>query len=237
MKMTRFDAASEGSPRTPTGRGIDHRTHVTAWILPVVYRRGASQPPRHRLRLQPKLAGEEAMGLAHRRLAALDDVANESGAVGQGGGAAIDALGALLVDQEKVVGARLAGDVDIFAGLDIALGAEDDQPAVAPDAEPVRRVPVDADIAGAAIAAQHHLAEILELGLFRIGVVGDMRRYHLGLGRAGVMEELVGLVGGDVDQDAAIAGTLVEPVRARVEAEPVRPEPDRLHDAADRPRF
>src|SRR5216683_3425756 len=114
MRMTTLAAASEGSLGTPIHRVIDPWTHASACILPVVYRRGASQPPGHRLRLQPELAGEEAMGLAHRRLAALDDVADEGGAVGQGGGGAIDTLGPLLVDQEKVVGAGFAGDVDIF---------------------------------------------------------------------------------------------------------------------------
>ena len=113
---------------------------------------------------------------------------------------------ALAVDQKQVVGAGAPGDIDVFAQLDVALGAEDRAAPVTPRGQAVGRVPVDADVAVAAVAAQQDLAEVLELGLVRIGVVGDRARDDLGVVGAGEVEELIDLVRADVGQDAAALG-------------------------------
>src|SRR6185437_15085822 len=63
-------------------------------------RRTLCEPRRHRLRLQCELAGEEAMVLTHRRLAARHDVMGEGRGVGQGRCRAIDASRSFLVDEE-----------------------------------------------------------------------------------------------------------------------------------------
>ena len=55
---------------------------------------------------------------------------------------------ALAVDEEQMIAARPAGDVDVFPELDRAFGAENEQPAVAPGRQAVLREPVDADEAG-----------------------------------------------------------------------------------------
>ncbi len=134
-----------------------------------------------------------------------------------------------------MVAARLAGRVDIFSQLDIALGAEDGQPPVAPGRQPVRSEPVDPDVAGGVGAAQQRLAEILQLRRARIAAVGHRGRDDLDIERAGEEQELLELVRGDVGQDAAIAGPLEEPVRPRLGVEAVRPEPDGVDHLADRP--
>ncbi len=188
----------------------------------------------HRLGLQRQLGGEEAVLLAHRGLGPVQHVVDQPRAVGQRLGAAVDVLRAFAIDEEEVVAAGPAGDVDVLAQLDVALGAEDRQPPVAPHAQALRREPVDADVAGAAVAAQQHFAEVFELRRVRVGVVGDVRGHDLGARRAGEVQELVALVRGDVAQDAAVALALEEPVRPRVVAQRVRAEAHGLHDAADR---
>ncbi len=94
--------------------------------------------------------------------------------------AGIDVARLLLVDEEQVAAAGAPGDVDVLADLDEAVGAEDRQPAVAPRRQAVRREPVDADVAGAAVAAQHHVAEVFELRDTAGVDVADLRRNDLG---------------------------------------------------------
>ena len=93
-----------------------------------------------------------------------------------------------------MVAARPASDVDVLAQLDVALRAEDGQPPVTPGAEAIRGEPVHANVAGAAVAAQHHVAEILQARVLGMGEVRHLRRDDLGRGGAGEEQELVGLV-------------------------------------------
>ncbi len=102
-------------------------------------------------------------GLCHGGLGAVEHVGDELGAIGEGRLAAVDALRALLVDEQTMVDAGCRRCRHI-SELDVAVRAEDRESAIAPGAEALRRIPVDADISRPAIAAQHHLAEILELG-------------------------------------------------------------------------
>jgi hypothetical protein len=116
------------------------------------------------LRLQRQPADREDMGLRHGRLAARADIGDEVAEIGQWLLRGVDMAGAGLVDQEDMVGARPAGDIDIFAQLDRAFGAQDSEPPVAPGRQAVGGEPVDADIAAGLRAAQQDLAEILEIG-------------------------------------------------------------------------
>ena len=80
-----------------------------------------------------------------------------------------------------------------------SLGAEDDQPAVAPAGQAIGRVPVTAHVpahlgAVGGAAAHHEVVEILEGRILRIVVVGDLRHHDAGGGRAGEAQELVGLM-------------------------------------------
>ena len=60
--------------------------------------------------------------------------------------------------------------------FDITIRAQDEQPPVAPGAEAVGREPVQPHIAEAAVAAQHHVAEVLELRMVGMAHVRDLRR-------------------------------------------------------------
>ena len=98
-----------------------------------------------------------------------------------------------------------AGDVHVLPHLDVAVGAEDRQAAVAPGGQAVGREPVDADVAGAAVAAQHDVAEVLELRLVGMRTLPTCADTTSAARRAGEVQELVGLVRGDVAEDAAVA--------------------------------
>jgi hypothetical protein len=113
-----------------------------------------------------------------------------------------------------MIRARTAGDVDVFAQFEIPAGAKDGQPPVAPAAEAVRRVPIDADVSLGAIAAQQDLAEILQFGIGWVGEVANRGGNNVGIRRAGEGEELLDLVARDIAQDATIFGALTSPVAA-----------------------
>ena len=74
-----------------------------------------------------------------------------------------------------MVDAGPAGDVDVLAHLDGALGADDHTAAVAPGVEPVRGEPVDPEVADARIRFEHHLAQVLEPGIVGVGDVAGAR--------------------------------------------------------------
>lgn len=118
-----------------------------------------------RLGFERKTADFKNVILRHRRLRAVADVGGESVEVFEFFAAAIDMGHFLAVDQEEVILARPAGDIDIFAQFDVAFGAENGQAAVAPGRQRLRREPVDTDITRRLVGTQKHLAEILEGGL------------------------------------------------------------------------
>ena len=174
------------------------------------------------------------MRLRHRRLGAIDDVGDERGAVRQGDVTAVDVARLLLIDEKQVTFPGPAGDVDVLAHLDEPVSAENRQPAVAPGRQAVRREPIHADVAGAGVAAQHDVAEILEGRILRVVDVADLRRHDVGAGRAGEVQELIGLVRCDVAEDAAELRLVEEPRRPRLHVDAVRAEADGLDDLADR---
>ena len=92
----------------------------------------------HLLRGQRQLHRFVAPRLRHRRLGAVEDVGDQLAAIGPVDRGAVDALDALLVDEDQVVAAWLSGDIGVFPELDIALGTEDREAAVAPDAKALR---------------------------------------------------------------------------------------------------
>src|SRR5690606_37835927 len=97
-------------------------------------------------------------------LGALAHVIKESREVIQRLAGAIHVAHTFAVHDKEMILSRAAGDIDVFPELDIAFGAEDSEPAVAPGGQAVRREPVDAVIARSTVAAQKHFPEILELG-------------------------------------------------------------------------
>src|ERR1700752_4976037 len=101
-----------------------------------------------------------------------------------------------------MIAARPSGDVDVFAKLDAALGAHDEQPPVAPDGQPILREPVDPDESGRAVGSEKDLAEILKLRFLRMVEVGDVACHALRFLRAGEKQELLDLMRADIAQDA-----------------------------------
>src|SRR4051794_5686805 len=102
---------------------------------------------------------------------------------------------ALAIDQEEMIGAGTAGDVDIFAELDGALAAEEEEAAVAPDAEAGRGEPVDPVVTARVLGAEQDVAEILEFRAVRVIEIADLAGDHLGLVGFGEEKELLELVG------------------------------------------
>jgi hypothetical protein len=75
------------------------------------------------LRLQGQAADGEDMALGHGALGPVAHVGGEIPEITQRRRAAVDMAGAGAIDQEDVIGAGPAGDIDIFPELDRALGA------------------------------------------------------------------------------------------------------------------
>src|SRR5215218_3795441 len=192
------------------------------------------------LSLQSKTHYLEGMFLRAGCRGPLPDIACQVRIVGQRDLGAVDVLGSLLVDQEEVVAARASLQVDVLAHLQIALGAEHNEPTVAPGRQPLWGVPVDADVALGGLAAQQHLPEVLHLGVVGMRVVGHGARHHLGGRAAGEPQELVDLMTGDVGDDPAEPIMVVEPVRAASAARQmggvsfaVGAKPQGLHNLTD----
>ena len=169
------------------------------------------------MRAQAELGGLERVDLRHRVFRAVQAVEDELAEKAEADLAGnVEVLLALVVDEIDVVAGFLAADVDVFAQLDRALGAEDDGAAVAPRAQAVRGEPIDANVIRRPVVAQERgLAEILELGLVGVGVVGDRRLGDGGVGRPGEREKLLELVAADVAEDAAVFRFFEKPGRAR----------------------
>ena len=151
----------------------------------------------------------------HSLLGALEAVENQLAEEREANIAATgDAVLALAIDKEKLLAAVGCGDVDVFAQLDVALGAEDEQASVAPRSKASRREPIHAEVAGRAIVGDEvAFPEILQL---RILWVRDIPRGGVDdLGVFGTREkkELFDLVAADVAQDAAVFFLLEKPIR------------------------
>ena len=202
--------------------------------------RGGDLVPRGELGAQAELGGFEGVGLGHGILGAVeaveDELAEETEADLAGN---VEVALASVVDEVDVVAGFVAGDVEVFAEFDVALGAEDDGAAIAPGAEAGRRQPVHVVIAqhdptvGRRVP-QRHPTEVLEAGVRRRRDVGDRRCQHLGRARSCDREELVGLVGGEVDEDASRAIAVEEPLRPAVGGEGVRSGTSHGHELTDR---
>ena len=176
---------------------------------------------RLRLRLQREPADVEGLPLRHRRLGAVRDVVEEVAVVGHRQPAAIDVARRGPVGDEHVVGAFAPLDVEVLAQFQRALGADDEEPAVAPGRQAVRREPVEPDVAAHRRRRQHEFGKILEA--WRLGAeCADAARDDLGIIGFGEGEELVDRVHADVVDDAAIGRRVEEPRRPQCAVQPMR---------------
>src|SRR5687768_108711 len=134
-----------------------------------------------------------------------------------------------MIDKKEMVPAgALAAEIGILADFDEPLSPKNRQPAVAPGVQPVGREPVHTDIAGPAVAAQHHVAEILEFRMLRVVHVADLSGHYFGARGIGEEEKLIELVRGDVADNAAEIFSIPEPGRARIWVDAMRPQADGL---------
>ncbi len=141
---------------------------------------------------------------------------------------------AVAVYEVEVVAVWLAGDVDVFAELDVAFGAEDEGASVAPCAEAVGGEPIDAEmVGGAVIREEGGFAIVFELGVLGVAVIGGEGVGDAGILGAAVEEELLDLVAADVAEDAAVLGALEEPLGATGGAQAVGAEAEDLDHASD----
>ena len=142
---------------------------------------GSGQPLRRGLGLEAELGRLEGMRLGHRLLgpvqAVEDQLAKELVA---DAAIARDIVLLLAIDDEEMVPRLVAGEVDVLAQFDEALRAEDEGPSVTPDAQPVRSVPIDADLVRRAVVRDKgRLAEVLEFGRLGIRKVAHRRMSFL----------------------------------------------------------
>src|ERR1700734_3138703 len=165
------------------------------------------------LRLDHQLRDEQTKRLILRYMRTVDNVSDKLRAEGQIHVVAVDITSLLSIDNKEVVSRLLNRNIGIFSELDVALRSENEEPPIAPRAQSVGSKPVQANVSQAAVAAQHHIAEILEAGAIRMVDVGNLGSDHFGLGRSGVIEKLIDLMRPNVAQDSAVQVGIPEPFR------------------------
>ncbi len=103
-----------------------------------------------------------------------------------------------------MVDALSALQVDIFPQFDLAFGAIEEQPAIAPVRQGVGSVPVEPDIGLGIAADEIDLAEVFEQRMVGIVEIADRGMGDLGAVEPGEMQILVNLVCADIGKDAAV---------------------------------
>ena len=146
------------------------------------------------LRLDHQLRGEQALSLILRYMRTIDDVSDKLRAEGQIQVVAVDITCLLSIDNKEVVSRLLNRNIGIFSELDVALRSENEEPPIAPRAQSVGSKPVQANVSQAAVAAQHHIAEVLKARTVGMIDVGNLRRNDLGFGRSRVIKKLIDLI-------------------------------------------
>src|ERR1035441_7232644 len=124
---------------------------------------------------------------------AVHDVGHKLRAEGKRHLIAVDGTGLLAVDDEEIVPLALDYHIGVLADFDVAIGAEDEERAVAPGSQAVGSEPVEAHVAEAAVAAKDHVAEVLEAWTIGMAHVGNLRLYDLRLLGTRVVQELLHL--------------------------------------------
>ncbi|MNI47250.1 hypothetical protein D3C73_1017570 [compost metagenome] len=121
---------------------------------------------------------------------------------------------ALSIHPKYMIRCVRPGNIAVFAQLYIPFGAHDNGPAISPCTEPFRGEPVHAEILGRPIVAyQGRIAEILQLRVSRIIVVGNLAVQHFSIPAVPIVEELLNLVAADIAEYAAVLFALEEPFR------------------------
>ena len=181
------------------------------------------------VRVERELHGAEAVVLGHGGLGAVQDVVAQRARRSRAGVSdAVHVAGALAVGEEEVVAAGAALDVHVLAELDGALGADQEEAAVAPDRRAVGRHPVDADEAGGVVGGDGGVAVVVPAGRAR-GGRGWPRpaRGSRGRGRAGEVRGTARTGARRCRRGSRRRGAVSQNQSGRVvQADPVRAEAD-----------
>jgi len=112
-------------------------------LTPPAIRSGSSCDfPRGELGAEAELGGLEGMRLGHRLLGAIQAVENQPPEKRESDlSRHVDIAFSGIVDDIHILAGLVAGDINVFAQLDVAFGAKNNGAAVAPRAEPVGRKP------------------------------------------------------------------------------------------------
>ena len=87
---------------------------------------------------------------------------------------ATDVVFAVVIDEKELIPFGIAGEVEIFAEFDIAIGAEDNGSAIAPSAEAVWGEPIDSNIVGCAVICEEiSLTPVFKFGMIFMAIVSD----------------------------------------------------------------
>src|SRR6185312_479523 len=133
---------------------------------------------RHPLCLNYEFGGQQAFGLVLGGVGAIDNVAHKLRTKGELQVVAIDVPCLLLVNDEQVIALLAHRHIRILACYHVSLGAQDEKSAIPPGTQPVRRKPIQPDVAETVVPTQHHISEILEMGVIRMPHVCDLRSHH-----------------------------------------------------------
>ena len=183
--------------------------------------RRAAIADRLRLRAQREPADRESLALRHGRFRPFGNVAQEVAVVGHRPLAAIEVTRGGAVGDEHVVGAFAALDVEVLTQFQRAFGADDEESAITPGGQAIRREPIEPHIAADRRCGQDDFGKILEalgLGAERT----DAALYDLGVGRIGEGKKLIDRVHADVVDDPAIGRPVEEPRRPQRAIQPMR---------------
>lgn len=153
-----------------------------------------SNPDGFLLRSQGQPGCQKAMVLRHGGFSAVYHIVDELFSVGHVNLGAIEVPGLLLVDQEKVVPALFAGNVDVFPHLNVPIGAQNEGSAITPGTQAIGSKPVDPDIARSLGTPHDHIAKVLVYGVLSCTKIANLRKRHLSLCGPCVKQELVALV-------------------------------------------
>ena len=141
------------------------------------------------------------MFLGHCILGAIQAVENQLSEVGEAHGPCRrDSLLHLSIDQVELVRLRLATDVEILSQLDVSISSKDETAAVAPSSESVGSEPINTKVVRRAVVSnQRGVAEIVQLRVVLVVVVGDLCTGYGCLFGPGKVQELLDLMRSDID--------------------------------------
>src|SRR6185369_4382495 len=130
--------------------------------------------PHHQLRRQ------QTLRLVLRCVCAVRYVSNKLRPERKRQAIAVDISRRVFVHDKQIVALLSASNIDILTRFDVSVRPEDEESSIAPRPQAIRSKPVKTDVPEALVAAQHHVAEVLELRLLWMVHIRHLRCHYLG---------------------------------------------------------